>query len=204
MAQCEFVESKEYDYKFKTVQLGQHGCGKSALLERFADDSFQETYMLVNDFKVQTIKFENKIIRLLMWDEPVGKERFSTISLSYYRGANGIFVIFDITDRSSLKYVENYLHDMVERDDINKEVAKILIGNKCDLNEQRAISTKEAQTFADEWNMQYFETSAKSGDNVHESVLAMLKKMVMTQDKLVTNELNVPTKTQQAKFCTML
>ena len=204
MAQCEFVESKEYDYKFKTVQLGQHGCGKSALLERFADDSFQEKYMLVNDFKVKTIKFENKIIRLLMWDEPVGKERFRSISLSYYRGANGIFFIFDITDRSSLKYVENYLHDIVERDDINKGVAKILIGNKCDLSEQRVVSTKEARTFAKEWNMQYFETSAKSGHSVHESVLAMLKKMVLTHEKKVTNELNVPTKTQNAKFCILL
>lgn len=128
---------------------------------------------------MKNIKFEGEIIRLLMWDEPVGKERFRTISTSYYRMAKGIFVVFDVTDLSSFEYVGNYLRDMMDDPNINKDVAKLLIGNKSDLKEQRVVSTKQAQQFADKWNMQYIETSAKTGDNVHQSVLMMVKKMMM-------------------------
>ena len=192
MALCEFVETKEFDHSFSTIQLGQHGCGKSAFLVRFADDTFQTKFMLINDMKMKNIKFEEEIIRLLMWDEPVGKERFRTISTSYYRMAKGIFVVFDVTDLSSFEYVGNYLRDMMDDPNINKDVAKLLIGNKSDLKEQRVVSTKQAQQFADKWNMEYIETSAKTGENVHQSVLMMVKKMMMTKKKQATNELTQP------------
>eukprot|EP01084_Bolivina_argentea_P106674 190842_1 len=176
MDECVFVASQEADCTFKTIQLGAHGVGKSALLMRFAENSFEKIYMMINDFRMKTIKFENKIIKLRMWDEPVSKERFRTISSSYYRHSDGIFIIFDVTDQDSFKYTEQYLFDMINRQYVNETVPKILIGNKCDLKEKRAVSTETAKEFAEKWNIEYIETSAKTGYNVHHAVLVMVKK----------------------------
>eukprot|EP01084_Bolivina_argentea_P168071 291549_1 len=201
MAECEFVESKEVDYTFKTVQLGKHGVGKSSLLIRFAENSFEKIYMMVNDLRVKTIKFDNKIIKLLMWDEPVSKERYRTISPSYYRGSDGIFIIFDVTDHDSFEFIGEYLREINIY--VSDKIPKILIGNKCDLSEKRVVSTEDGKEYALKWNLEYIETSAKTGQNVHHSVLVMVKKMIMSKDNEITNELTVP-KEKASIICVLL
>merc|ERR1712159_656276 len=100
----------EYDYLFKLLLIGDSGVGKSCLLFRFADDTYQESYIstIGVDFKIRTVELEGKTIKLQIWDT-AGQERFRTITSSYYRGAHGIIVVYDVTDQESFNNVKTWL-----------------------------------------------------------------------------------------------
>jgi len=106
-------------------------------------------------------------LKLQIWDAGNGVDRFRTITSAYYRSAHGIGIIFDITNRDSFTRTENYLQDVNRFSPIN--IPKILIGNKCDLDQTRAVTTKEAKEYAIQKGMQYFEVSAKDNINVSET-----------------------------------
>ena len=155
---------KQYDLIFKVLLIGNSGVGKSSLFLRFVDDIWEDNFVptIGVDFKIKTLIIEEKKIKLQIWDT-AGQDRFRTIVSSYYRGAHGILLIFDLTDIESFKSLNNWLIE-IERN-ANKNVIKILIGNKCDLNE-RKVTMKQANEFAEENGMKYIETSAKNNINV--------------------------------------
>lgn len=157
--------NSEYDYLFKLLLIGDSGVGKSCLLLRFADDTYTESYIstIGVDFKIRTIELEGKTIKLQIWDT-AGQERFRTITSSYYRGAHGIIVVFDVTDQESFNNVKQWLHEIDRY--ACQNVKKLLVGNKCDLASKRAVSTETAKELADSLGIQYLETSAKNSTNV--------------------------------------
>ncbi|CBZ54756.1 hypothetical protein NCLIV_051820 [Neospora caninum Liverpool] len=158
----------EYDYLFKLLLIGDSGVGKSCLLLRFADDTYTESYIstIGVDFKIRTIDLDGKTVKLQIWDT-AGQERFRTITSSYYRGAHGIIIVYDVTDRDSFNNVKNW---MMEIDKYAMEgVSKLLVGNKCDLTSKRVVSFEEGKEFADSCNMRFIETSAKNAHNVEQA-----------------------------------
>merc|ERR1712099_175272 len=128
------MASPEYDYLFKLLLIGDSGVGKSCLLLRFADDKWTDSYIstIGVDFKIRTIELDGKTIKLQIWDT-AGQERFRTISSTYYRGAHGIIVVYDITNLDSFNNVRRWLTeiDKYARENVNK----LLVGNKADLAE---------------------------------------------------------------------
>lgn len=126
------------DYLFKLLLIGDSGVGKSCLLLRFADDTYTESFIstIGVDFKIRTIDLEGKTVKLQIWDT-AGQERFRTITSSYYRGAHGIIVVYDITDAESFANVRMWLKE-VERYG-SEGVSKLLVGNKSDLTSKRAV-----------------------------------------------------------------
>merc|ERR1711997_141721 len=120
------------------------GTGKSSLLQRFADDMFTENYITTIgvDFRFKTIPVEKKTIKLQIWDT-AGQERFRTITSAYYRGADGIILVYDITDRESFSHVNDWLNEVNRY--VNESTCKILIGNKCDNTADRK-ETERAQS----------------------------------------------------------
>lgn len=162
----------EYDYLFKLLLIGDSGVGKSCLLLRFADDSYLESYIstIGVDFKIRTVEQDGKTIKLQIWDT-AGQERFRTITSSYYRGAHGIIVVYDVTDEDSFNNVKQWLSeiDRYASDNVNK----LLVGNKCDLNTQRVVTYERAKEFADEIGIPFLETSAKDATNVESAFMAM-------------------------------
>ena len=164
--------SSEYDYIFKLLLIGDSGVGKSCLLLRFADDMYTENYVstIGVDFKIRTIELDGKTIKLQIWDT-AGQERFRTITSSYYRGADGIIVVYDVTDQESFNNVNQWLHeiDRYSSDNVNK----MLVGNKCDLSTKRALEYLKAKEFADKLGIPFVETSTKQGTNVEQALMTM-------------------------------
>eukprot|EP00013_Stygamoeba_regulata_P013936 CAMPEP_0177667574 /NCGR_PEP_ID=MMETSP0447-20121125/22196_1 /TAXON_ID=0 /ORGANISM="Stygamoeba regulata, Strain BSH-02190019" /LENGTH=201 /DNA_ID=CAMNT_0019173815 /DNA_START=426 /DNA_END=1031 /DNA_ORIENTATION=+ len=160
----------EYDFLYKLLLIGDSGVGKSCLLLRFADNTYTESYIstIGVDFKVRTIQLEGKTIKLQIWDT-AGQERFRTITSSYYRGAHGIIVVFDVTDQVSYNNVKQWLKE-IERYAC-ENVNKLLVGNKCDLEDKRQVADETAREFADDLQISYIETSAKNATNVDETFI---------------------------------
>ncbi|MFH4975098.1 hypothetical protein AB6A40_001807 [Gnathostoma spinigerum] len=162
----------EYDYLFKLLLIGDSGVGKSCLLLRFADDTYTESYIstIGVDFKIRTIELDGKTIKLQIWDT-AGQERFRTITSSYYRGAHGIIVVYDITDQESFNNVKQWLLEIDRY--ACENVNKLLVGNKCDLTAKRAVELTAAKEYADQLGIPFLETSAKSSTNVEQAFLTM-------------------------------
>jgi len=162
----------EYDYLFKLLLIGDSGVGKSCLLLRFADDTYTESYIstIGVDFKIRTIEQDGKTIKLQIWDT-AGQERFRTITSSYYRGAHGIIVVYDVTDIESFNNVKQWLHEIDRY--ACENVNKLLVGNKSDLTTKRAVTTEQAKEFADSLGIEFLETSAKTATNVEQAFTTM-------------------------------
>jgi len=152
--------------------IGDSGVGKSCLLFRFADDTYQESYIstIGVDFKIRTVELEGKTVKLQIWDT-AGQERFRTITSSYYRGAHGIIVVYDVTDQESFNNVKTWLSEIDRY--ANENVNKLLVGNKSDLTSKKVVDYATAKAFADEIGIPFMETSAKNATNVEQAFVTM-------------------------------
>jgi len=157
---------------FKLLLIGDSGVGKSCLLLRFADDTYTESYIstIGVDFKIRTIDLDGKTVKLQIWDT-AGQERFRTITSSYYRGAHGIIIVYDISDRESFDNVKQWLSEIDRY--ACENVNKLLVGNKCDMDSKRQVDFEEAKAFADERGIPFLETSAKDSTNVEKAFIQM-------------------------------
>lgn len=165
---------RDYDHLFKLVLIGDSGAGKSCLLLRFADDAFTDSYITTIgvDFRFKTIPVEKKTIKLQIWDT-AGQERFRTITSSYYRGAHGIIVVYDVTDEDSFTAVQRWLSEIDRY--CHEHVNKMLVGNKCDLHQKKCVDFATAKEFADTNAIPFFETSAKGNHNVETAFLQLTR-----------------------------
>jgi len=138
------IHQPEYDHLFKLLLIGDSGVGKSCLLLRFADDTYAESYIstIGVDFKIKTVSLDGQTIKLQIWDT-AGQERFRTITSSYYRGAHGIIVVYDVTDGESYTNVKQWLEEIQRY--ACEGVNKLLVGNKCDLANKRVVDKKSAE-----------------------------------------------------------
>ncbi|CAK9086356.1 unnamed protein product [Durusdinium trenchii] len=166
----------EYDYLFRMLLIGDSGVGKSCLLLRFADDSYNETFVstIGVDFRIRTMILDGKKAKTQIWDT-AGQERFRTIAASYYRGAHGIIIAFDVTDRESFKNVRQWMQEIDKY--APAVVNKMLVGTKIDLVSKRVVGEEEARELAEELGLRYLETSAKHAHNVDEAFHAMAKEI---------------------------
>ncbi|XP_068172994.1 ras-related protein ORAB-1-like [Antennarius striatus] len=162
----------EYDYLFKLLLIGDSGVGKSCLLLRFADDTYTESYIstIGVDFKIRTVDMDGKMVKLQIWDT-AGQERFRTITSSYYRGAHGIIIVYDVTEQESFNNVKQWLEEIDRY--ACENVSRMLVGNKCDLVGKKVVDAATAQELASSLKISFLETSAKSSDNVEGAFLTM-------------------------------
>ena len=130
------------------------------------------------DFKLKNIEIDNKKIKLQIWDT-AGQERFRTITTSYYKGAHAIVIVFDLTDKDSFEHVKIWMQDI---DKFAKQgVTRILVGNKCDLEHQRAVTKEQGNEMALKYGIKYVETSAKDTINIEELFVDTAKNLMAKQ-----------------------
>ena len=170
----------KHDQLIKILVVGESGVGKSALMLRYTENSFSETWVstIGVDFKLKNIECENKICKLQIWDT-AGQERFKTITATYYRGSHAVMLTFDLTD------IKTFLRAQYWLEAIHKNAPEwcqiILVGNKCENSEARVVPTKDAQEFADKIKIPYIETSAKDDINVKEAFEQLVSMVIKNQ-----------------------
>eukprot|EP01121_Diplochlamys_sp_Union-15-3_P013490 TRINITY_DN4191_c0_g1_i2.p1 TRINITY_DN4191_c0_g1~~TRINITY_DN4191_c0_g1_i2.p1 ORF type:complete len:210 (-),score=27.30 TRINITY_DN4191_c0_g1_i2:94-723(-) len=176
------TSNPEYDYLFKLLLIGDSGVGKSSLLLRFADNTFTDSFIstIGVDFKIRTLDVNGATVKLQIWDT-AGQERFRTITSSYYRGAHGIIVVYDITNQETFNNVQKWLQEIDRY--ACENVHKLLVGNKCDLVNERKVPFETAKEFADQLNLIFLETSAKNSTNVEEAFIKMAQTIKQKQEE---------------------
>lgn len=162
------MAKKTYDLLFKLLLIGDSGVGKTCILFRFSDDAFTSTFIstIGIDFKIKTIELRGKKIKLQIWDT-AGQERFHTITTSYYRGAMGIMLVYDITNEKSFDNIVKWLRNIDEH--ANEDVEKMILGNKCDMTDKRVVSKERGESIAREHDIRFMETSAKANVNIEKA-----------------------------------
>ena len=172
---------KTYDFLRKIVMIGSSRVGKSVLMLKFADASFTSSFIstIGVDFRFRNLEVDGYKMKLQIWDTS-GQERFRTITSAYYRGADAIMMLYDITDRKSFECIEEWKKE-VDRFASTKNVVMMLVGTKLDatVDAHNRVSADEAQVCCDALNIPHFiETSAKTGHNVHQAFETVAASMI--------------------------
>ena len=170
----EDVQNGEF---IKIMTLGNMKVGKTNFIFKYTENKFHENHISTNglDYKIKKMQINNKNYQLLLFDT-AGQERYKSIALNVVKDAHGILLMYDITDKTTFDSIPNWIQNI--KDLKGDDFPLILLGNKNDLEEERKISKEEGQKFADEIGIQFFETSNKTGINIQESGLALIKKII--------------------------
>ncbi|XP_073177459.1 ras-related protein Rab-4B isoform X2 [Lepidochelys kempii] len=162
--------SESYDFLFKFLVIGSAGTGKSCLLHQFIENKFKQdsNHTIGVEFGSKVVNVGGKTVKLQIWDT-AGQERFRSVTRSYYRGAAGALLVYDITSRETYNALTNWLTDA--RTLASPSIVIILCGNKKDLDADREVTFLEASRFAQENELMFLETSALTGENVEEAFL---------------------------------
>ena len=169
-------------YLFKYIIIGDTGVGKSCLLLQFTDKRFQPVHDLTIgvEFGARMVGIDSKQIKLQIWDT-AGQESFRSITRSYYRGAAGALLVYDITRRETFNHLASWLEDA--RQHAHSNMTIMLIGNKSDLQHRRAVTYEEGEAFAKEHGLVFMETSAKTAHNVEEAFINTAREIYQKIDQ---------------------
>ncbi|XP_049380632.1 ras-related protein Rab11D-like [Solanum stenotomum] len=165
--------SQKIDYVFKVVLIGDSAVGKSQILARFARNEFSldSKATIGVEFQTRTLVIQRKSVKAQIWDT-AGQERYRAVTSAYYRGAVGALLVYDITKRQTFDHIPRWLEEL--RAHADKNIVIMLIGNKTDLEDQRAVPTEDAKEFAQKEGLFFLETSAMDATNVEDAFLTVL------------------------------
>ena len=161
-------KANNYDKLFRYIIVGDMAVGKSCILLQFTDNKFRVQHELTIgvEFGAKTIELNNKTIKIQIWDT-AGQEQCQAITRTYYKGAIGALLVYDITRRDTFTHVTKWLEEV--KSNSSKHICVILIGNKKDLEDKRQVTYEEGESFARENGLMFLETSAKTAFNVVEA-----------------------------------
>ena len=168
-------------YTFKILTLGESGVGKTCILRRFVENKFSKNHLATIgiDFKTKTISIKGYEVKLKIWDT-AGQERFRNITNQYYKGADGIILVYDLTNKESMLKIKDWM-EQIQQNTTSSEIALVLVANKVDLN--RVITNDESLSLSQQLKIKSFETSALSGDGIDE-IFQYLTMEIINKKKL--------------------
>ena len=185
------IEEKERN--FKIVVVGNSGVGKTNLVSRYADDEFDENYRTTIglDFKFKETVIGGVHAKVQIWDT-AGQEKLKAIAASYYKNAEGVVIVYDITNRESFQKLDFWINE--SKNNVSPDVPFIMIGNKNDLLQAREVSMEEAKLFAEKHNLFYTEASAKTNENdnvtkAFEQLIGDMLRKHMEQEEIISKQI---------------
>ena len=187
--------------EFSIGTFGEGRVGKTCILKRYLKGTFDDEELsttAASNFE-QIEEYDNQNYTLSIYDT-AGQERYGTLTNQYINGLNGILLVYDITSRETFNKIDNWMERVKERLDINK-VAIILIGNKCDCEDNREVSSEEGKNLANNLNVKFFETSAATGHNIKEAFMELLKKLIELNGESNLNKIKLKHEKKKKNFC---
>ena len=175
-------EENEKQEKIKIMNLGNHAVGKTCFILRFTENKFEKTYLSTAgiDYKVKIVTIKEKQYRLCFYDT-AGQEKYRSITLNVLKDAQGIIVMYDVTDTKSFESIPNWIQSI--KDKKGSAFPMILVGNKIDKESERKITKEQGEKFAKENGIDFFEISNQDGTNVQEAGLALFNKILEKKEK---------------------
>ncbi len=158
-------DDDRYDYQAKILTIGESGVGKTCVISRFTKNEFSLNHLatIAIDFKLKRIQTRDKTIKLQIWDT-AGQERFNTLTTGFFKGSDGIILVYSITDRNSFECVSKWMTQIKNLSP--SDVKVILVGNKSDCGGERVVTKDEGIQAAQQYGLPFYECSAKTGENV--------------------------------------
>ena len=200
---------KKTTYQYKVILLGSIAVGKTSLLKKYIKNEFNSEYQctIKSEFQTKTLNINNQEqAKLTIWDT-CGDEKFRAITRQYYRDAQGILLVFDVTERTSFDNIQNWYNEIKEN--APKDTVIILVANKTDLIKERKVSIEDGQAMAENLSLDYIEVSAKTGDNLHLLFEKLSEKLMceienksdLIEKKSVDSKSIMDEKDKTKKFC---
>ena len=186
---------------YKILLLGDSTVGKTCFLLRYTDDTFLDLHMATIglDYRLKTmILDDHRIVKVQLWDT-AGQDKFRAITRNYYKGARGIILIYDITNIKSYENIKKWINEIKE--EISENVSIVLIGNKIDNEKERKISKEQGVKLANDYNVSFFETSAKTGEGINESVFYLVQKILENDPEVKKRGKSLKFKNKKKKCC---
>ena len=167
MSQEEADSKKPYEEKLKLMVIGESRVGKTSIIGRYTDDYISGVYLSTVgiDYQEKTIKIGEKLVKLEIWDT-AGQERFKIIAKNYFQNSDGFLLVYDISLRESFERLTFWHEQLKLNAPLNCRF--LVVGNKCDLEKERQVSKEEGEKYAEQYNVKFYETSAKDNININE------------------------------------
>ena len=177
-------------FEYKIILIGDPGVGKTSIMTKFVSNEFQNTYLstIGVEFKLKEIYINNNTCaRLKIWDT-CGQEKFRAITRQYFKNSEGVFIVFDLSNRETIKRLNVWMKDI--QDNIDNDFFIFLVGNKTDIKERDLTISEEAKQFAINKKINYYEVSAKTGSGIYNIFEKMASKLI-NKEKIERNKKEV-------------
>lgn len=163
------LRNKPYTFIFKVILIGDSNCGKTSMINRYVNNEFSNNYICTIgvDFMMKNLVINSEVIKIQIWDT-AGMEKFKQITTSYYRGAQGALICFDLTSRNSFLSLSKWVDDFNRFSNSIFKKSITIIGLKSDLIQEREVSKNEIMDYVNINNYKYYECSSKTGENIKE------------------------------------
>ena len=195
------ADKENTEITYKVLLLGDSSVGKTCFLKRYIDNTFQDAYLstIGFDFKFKNVTLKDgKKVKVQLWDT-AGQERFRTIAKSYYKGAHGIVLIYDVTSKRTYENIRKWLNQIKE--EASNRISIILVANKIDCEGEREVSKEEGENLAKTSGLTLFEASAKDSINVNESFQYLIEKISEKYANINSNTSKLNNSKNEKKGC---
>ena len=195
------MEDDGYDILFKIILVGDTSVGKTNIINKYIKNEFREDFYATIGVEFSHKKFvvENRKIKAQIWDT-AAQERYKAITRAYYKGATGAFIVYDITRKETFDDVDKWRNELISS--CNQEITVMLIGNKCDLEDQREISKEQGEEKAKSFGFSFLETSALSGENLEKGFQMLIEEIYQKYkvEQSKSDEINLNSGAEEIKI----
>ena len=165
-----------YDERIQIIMVGESGVGKTSLIRRYTNNIFNTNHLetIGIEFFNKEERINDQIIQIKLWDT-AGQEIFHSLTKNFYRKADGIIIVYDITNKESFDRIQDWVKSVYDNTDTYKEIQMIIVGNKIDLEEKREVSKEEGMKIVKYFEIDFFEASAKNAEGVRNFMIKIIE-----------------------------